>query len=44
MSPFLANLTRAISTDTVVAAATCMLLFHLYLHDYFFTAQVTPRR
>jgi len=41
MSPFLANLTRAISTDTVVAAATCMLLFHLYLHDYFFTAQVT---
>ena len=41
MSPFLSTLTSAIASDTVLLAAVLMMVCHLYLHDYQFTADVT---
>ena len=43
MSPVFFTLTSSISTDSVISTAVILAFIHLYLHDYFFTTQVTDR-
>ena len=41
LSPLLGTLTETVSSDSIVACAVLLLLGHLYLHDYHFTAGLT---
>jgi hypothetical protein len=38
LSPLLGTLTETVSSDSIIACACLLLLAHLYLHDYHFTA------
>ncbi|PRW60685.1 phosphatidylinositol N-acetylglucosaminyltransferase [Chlorella sorokiniana] len=41
LSPLLGTLTENVSSDSIIACACLLLLAHLYLHDYHFTAGLT---
>lgn len=43
LSPLYSTLARAISGDTITAAATWLFLAHLYMHDYFFHVSVADK-
>ncbi|PSC75905.1 phosphatidylinositolN-acetylglucosaminyltran sfe ra sesubunit c [Micractinium conductrix] len=43
LSPLLGTLTENVSSDTTIACACLLLLAHLYLHDYHFTAALTAQ-
>lgn len=43
LSPLLGTLTETVSSDSIIACACLLLLAHLYLHDYHFSAGLTSQ-
>lgn len=43
LSPLLGTLTETVSSDSIIACVCLLLLAHLYLHDYHFSAGLTSQ-